>query len=184
MVRPEHPERLPGEEQSGLCTSLAGKTSTVTGTAYAALRASGMDPVTLPSKGFAAKMALPLRSSTSTSIVLDSVTTRFLQPQLNVAGLFPGRRYRSLAPLKTRTSERCSALSAALSHLIAARRPRAIEHLRIVETWSSASCRDGRTGEGWWCLERISDKAEVILSAGSMFVTAEVKTAWEKRNKM
>ena len=64
--------------------------------------------------------------------------------------------------------------------------PRAIEPEKIVETANrlgilaeAAASVDTAMARA---LELAASGGEIVLSAGSMFVTAEVKTAWEKRN--
>jgi dihydrofolate synthase/folylpolyglutamate synthase len=62
--------------------------------------------------------------------------------------------------------------------------PRAIEPEKIVETSTSLGIRSEAAVPVDFALQRALKLAavngEIVLSAGSMFVTAEVKTAWEK----
>ena len=64
--------------------------------------------------------------------------------------------------------------------------PRAIEPEKIVETANRLGVRAEAAAPVEVALARALDLAagggEIVLSAGSMFVTAEVKTAWEKLN--
>jgi dihydrofolate synthase/folylpolyglutamate synthase len=64
--------------------------------------------------------------------------------------------------------------------------PRAIEPEKIVETANRLGIRCEPAAPVATALKRAlelaADSGEIILSAGSMFVTAEVKTAWEKIN--
>jgi dihydrofolate synthase/folylpolyglutamate synthase len=65
--------------------------------------------------------------------------------------------------------------------------PRAIEPEKIVETANRLGVRAEAAASVEVALARALDLAagggEIVLSAGSMFVTAEVKTAWEKLHK-
>ncbi|MBE3118697.1 MAG: hypothetical protein IMZ50_08080, partial [Candidatus Atribacteria bacterium] len=65
--------------------------------------------------------------------------------------------------------------------------PRAIEPEKIVETANRLGVRAEAAAPVEVALGRALDLAagggEIVLSAGSMFVTAEVKTAWEKLHK-
>ncbi len=66
--------------------------------------------------------------------------------------------------------------------------PRAIEPEKIVETANRLGIRAEAAAPVEAALVRALDLAagggEIVLSAGSMFVTAEVKTAWEKMHKL
>jgi hypothetical protein len=64
--------------------------------------------------------------------------------------------------------------------------PRAIEPEAIVQTANGLGIRaetaipvEKALGRA---LELAAGSGDIVLSAGSMFITAEVKTAWEKRN--
>ena len=79
-----------------------------------------------------------------------------------------------------------SALKGQLNLVLATKavHPRAIEPEKIVETATSLGIRSEAAAPVEFALERALELAavsgEIVLSAGSMFVTAEVKTAWEK----
>ena len=64
--------------------------------------------------------------------------------------------------------------------------PRALEPEQIVETARQSGIPAETAERVETALDRALELAEsngdLVLSAGSMFVTAEVKTAWEKRN--
>ena len=66
--------------------------------------------------------------------------------------------------------------------------PRAIEPEKIVETATKLGIPSEAVTPVQVALVRALELAsvsgEIVLSAGSMFVTAEVKTAWEKINKI
>ena len=79
-----------------------------------------------------------------------------------------------------------SALKGRLKLVLATKaiHPRAIEPESIVETANRLGVRAEAAGSVDAALTRALELAagggEIVLSAGSMFVTAEVKTAWEK----
>jgi len=68
-----------------------------------------------------------------------------------------------------------------------ANHPRAVEPEKIVETANRLGLRAEAAIHVEAALARARELAasggEIIVSAGSMFVTAEVKTAWEKSHK-
>ncbi len=166
-------------------------------TAYAALRASGMEISDAAiQKGFA-EVKWPCRFEIvrrQPPIVLDSAHNQdsFEKLAETLQDYFPGRPVILIfgASEDKDIGAMFEALKPHLSRLIATRavHPRAIEPQKIVATAERlgipAEMAEPVEKALACALERISDKAEVILSAGSMFVTAEVKTAWEKRNKM
>ncbi len=80
-----------------------------------------------------------------------------------------------------------NAIKSRLSRVIGTKavHPRALEPEQIVETASRLGIPAERAAHVEAALARalelVTDCAELVLSAGSMFVTAEVKTAWEKQ---
>jgi dihydrofolate synthase/folylpolyglutamate synthase len=83
-----------------------------------------------------------------------------------------------------------SALKGRLNLVLATKavHPRAIEPEKIVESATSLGIRSEAVSPVEFALQQALELAavsgEIVLSAGSMFVTAEVKTAWEKQTNI
>ena len=164
-------------------------------TAYAALEISGLN-VTDDAirKGFAG-VTWPCRFEIvrrEPPVILDSAHNQdsFEKLVQTLEDYFPGR----LVLLIFGSSEdkdiagMLAALKGRLKLVLATKavHPRAIEPEKIVETANrlgvlaeTAASVDAALARA---LELAASGGEIVLSAGSMFVTAEVKTAWEKRN--
>jgi dihydrofolate synthase/folylpolyglutamate synthase len=176
-----------------------------TATAYTALKASGL-AITKKAirKGFAGvtwpcrfeivrhpvlEPGLPRESA----IILDSAHNQDSFDKLaeTLDGTFPGHPVILIfgSSEDKDVAGMLAALKGRLKLVLATKavHPRAIEPEKIVETAKSLGVRAEATASVEAALIRALDLAEgggeIILSAGSMFVTAEVKTAWEKLDK-
>ena len=100
--------------------------------------------------------------------------------------LFPTKAAKTCSSEDKDVNGMLSALRGRLKLILAtkATHPRAIEPEKIVETANRLGVRAEAVVpvEAALSRARVLAKAggEIVLSAGSMFVTAEVKTAWEK----
>ena len=166
-------------------------------TAYAALQASGLQLVEADiCKGFAG-VCWPCRFEIvrrDPPVVLDSAHNldSFEKLAQTLEDYFPGRPVILIfgASEDKDISGMFNALKSRLSRVIATKavHPRALEPEQILEK----AARLGIPAETAAhvelalarALELASGNGEIILSAGSMFVTAEVKTAWENKLRM
>ena len=165
-------------------------------TAYTALQASGLRVSEADiRKGFA-EVRWPCRFEIvrrEPPVVLDSAHNldSFEKLAQTLDDYFPGRPVILIfgASEDKDVTGMFGALKPRLSRVIGTKavHPRAVEPEQIVET----AGRLGITAETSAsveaalarALELVTGNGELVLSAGSMFVTAEVKTAWEKRIK-
>jgi len=165
-------------------------------TAYAALKASGLDiSDEAITKGFA-RVTWPCRFEIvrhEPPVILDSAHNQdsFEKLAQTLEDYFPGRRV--LLIFGSSEDKDVAGMLAALKEklkLVLATKavhPRAIEPEKIVDLANMLGVRAEAAVPVEAALVRALDLAagegEIVLSAGSMFVTAEVKTAWEKHNK-
>ena len=163
-------------------------------TAYAALQASGLDVSDEAIREGFDGVQWPCRFEIVRSeppVIFDSAHNRdsFEKLDQTLEQYFPGRP----AILIFGASEdkdmeaMLSALKGRLSLVLATKavHPRATEPEKIVETATRLGVRAEAAAPVGEALARALELAhsggEIILSAGSMFVTAEVKTAWQNR---
>ncbi len=164
-------------------------------TAYAALQVSGLNiSVEAIARGFA-KVKWPCRFEIvrrEPPVILDSAHNQdsFEKLGQTLEDFFPGRKVILIfgSSEDKDGSGLLAALKGRLKLVLAtqANHPRALEPAIIVATAE----RLGIGAEAVLpveaalarALELAASGGEIVLSAGSMFVTAEVKTAWEKRN--
>ena len=164
-------------------------------TAYAALQVSGLNiSVEAIARGFA-KVKWPCRFEIvrrEPPVILDSAHNQdsFEKLGQTLEDFFPGRKVILIfgSSEDKDGSGMLAALKGRLKLVLAtqANHPRALEPAIIVATAE----RLGIGAEAVLpveaalarALELAASGGEIVLSAGSMFVTAEVKTAWEKRN--
>ena len=164
-------------------------------TAYAALQVSGLNiSAEAIARGFA-KVKWPCRFEIvrrEPPVILDSAHNQdsFEKLGQTLEDFFPGRKVILIfgSSEDKDGSGMLAALKGRLKLVLAtqANHPRALEPAIIVATAE----RLGIGAEAVLpveaalarALELAASGGEIVLSAGSMFVTAEVKTAWEKRN--
>ncbi len=162
-------------------------------TAYAAIKASGLKISDKDiAEGFA-KVKWPCRFEVvrkEPPVILDSAHNgdSFEKLAQTLDDYFPHRE----AILIFGSSEdkdmtaMLSALKGRLNLVLATKavHPRAIEPEKIVETATDLGIRSEAVAPVEFALQKALElsgvSGEIVLSAGSMFVTAEVKTAWEK----
>jgi dihydrofolate synthase / folylpolyglutamate synthase len=163
-------------------------------TAYTALLASGMRLSEADIRNGFAGVRWPCRFEIirrEPPVVLDSAHNldSFEKLAQTLDDYFPGRPVILIfgASEDKDVTGMFNALKSRLSRLIATKaiHPRALEPGQIAETASRLGIPAEKTERVETALahalELVSKDGELILSAGSMFVTAEVKTAWEKR---
>jgi dihydrofolate synthase/folylpolyglutamate synthase len=162
-------------------------------TAYAALKVSGLNVSDEAiRKGFAG-VSWPCRFEIvchAPPVILDSAhnqdsfeklaqTLEDYYPGLSIILIFGSSEDKDVSGM-------LAALKGRLKLVLAtkASHPRAIEPEKIVETANRLGIRAEAAAPVEVALDRALDAAkgggDIVLSAGSMFVTAEVKTAWEK----
>jgi dihydrofolate synthase / folylpolyglutamate synthase len=160
-------------------------------TAYAALKASGLDVSEAAiRKGFA-EVSWPCRFEIvrrESPVILDSAHNQdsFEKLAQTLEDYFPGRAVLLIfgSSEDKDVAGMLRALKGRLKLVLATKavHPRAIEPEKIVETASRLGVRAEAVAPVESALARALELAagsgEIILSAGSMFVTAEVKTAW------
>ncbi|HEY5269667.1 MAG TPA: folylpolyglutamate synthase/dihydrofolate synthase family protein [Anaerolineales bacterium] len=164
-------------------------------TAYAALKASGLNVSDEAiSRGFAG-VTWPCRFEIvrrEPPVILDSAHNQdsFEKLAQTLEDYFPGRPVLLIfgSSEDKDVGGMLAALKGRLKLVLATKavHPRAIEPEKIVETANRLGVRAEAAAPVDAALARALALAagggEIVLSAGSMFVTAEVKTAWEKRN--
>ena len=162
-------------------------------TAYTALKASGLNVSDAAvRKGFAG-VTWPCRFEIvrrEPPVILDSAHNQdsFEKLAQTLEDYFPGRPMILIfgASEDKDVAGMLAALKERLKLVLATKavHPRAIEPEKIVETANRLGVRAEAAAPVEVALARALDLAagggEIVLSAGSMFVTAEVKTAWEK----
>ena len=162
-------------------------------TAFTAIQASGLNVSTEAiRKGFA-DVTWPCRFeivSREPPVILDSAHNQdsFEKLAQTLEDYYPGRAVLLIfgSSEDKDVNGMLSALRGRLKLILAtkATHPRAIEPEKIVETANRLGVRAEAVVpvEAALSRARVLAKAggEIVLSAGSMFVTAEVKTAWEK----
>jgi len=162
-------------------------------TAFTAIQASGLNVCTEAiRKGFA-DVTWPCRFeivSREPPVILDSAHNQdsFEKLAQTLEDYYPGRAVLLIfgSSEDKDVNGMLSALRGRLKLILAtkATHPRAIEPEKIVETANRLGVRAEAVVpvEAALSRARVLAKAggEIVLSAGSMFVTAEVKTAWEK----
>jgi dihydrofolate synthase / folylpolyglutamate synthase len=183
-----------GQESVILRIPLLGQHQVVNAaTAYAALKISGLDiPEESLAKGFA-EVSWPCRFEIvrrEPLVILDSAHNQdsFEKLDQTLEENFPGRPVILIfgSSEDKDMAGMLNALKGRLKLVLASKavHPRAIEPEKIVETAN-------RLGVGAEmvlpveaalsrALELSAGSGDIVLSAGSMFITAEVKTAWEK----
>jgi dihydrofolate synthase / folylpolyglutamate synthase len=161
-------------------------------TAYAALKASGLDVSDAAiRKGFA-EVSWPCRFEImrrEPPVILDSAHNldSFEKLAQTLEDYFPGRPVLLIfgSSEDKDVEGMLRALKGRLKLVLATKavHPRAIEPEKIVETANRLGVRAEAVAPVEAALARALELAagsgEIILSAGSMFVTAEVKTAWQ-----
>jgi dihydrofolate synthase/folylpolyglutamate synthase len=175
-------------------------------TAYAALKASGLDiPDEAIAKGFAG-VTWPCRFEIvrrpvlepglprEPVVILDSAHNQdsFEKLAQTLEDYFPGRPVLLIfgSSEDKDIAGMLAALKGRLKLVLATKaiHPRAIEPEKIIETANRIGVRAEMAAPVEAALTRALNLAaggeEIVLSAGSMFVTAEVKTAWEKLHKL
>jgi len=164
-------------------------------TAYAALKVSGLN-ISDESirKGFAAvKWTCRFEIvHLEPSVILDSAHNQdsFEKLDQTLEDYYPGKRVVLIigSSEDKDISGMLTALKDRLNLVIATKavHPRAVEPEKIIEATNKLGIRAEAVTPVDAALARALDLAvgsgEIVLSAGSMFVTAEVKTAWEKTN--
>jgi len=163
-------------------------------TAYAALRTSGLDISDEAIRQGFEEVSWPCRFEVARReppVVFDSAhnvdsfeklaqTVDYYFPNHRVILIFGASEDKDVAGMLAHLKSRLDYLLA-----VTADHPRALGTGQIVETASKLGVRVEAAASTEAALERaleLSEKGgQVVLSAGSMFVTAEVKTAWEKR---
>ncbi len=162
-------------------------------TAYAALKASGLkigdDAI---AKGFG-EVKWPCRFDIvrkEPPVILDSAHNEdsFEKLDQTLEDYFPNRRILLIfgSSEDKDVSGMLAALKGRLKLVLATKavHPRAIEPEKIIETANKLGIPSEAASPVEAALRRALELAstgrEIVLSAGSMFVTAEVKTAWEK----
>lgn len=164
-------------------------------TAYAALAACGLElSETAIREGFA-RVDWPCRFevvSRQPPVILDSAHNSESCERLaqTLDDYFPGRPVILIFGVSEDkdVAGMLSAFGPRLARLIAARaiHPRALEPEKLVETAHRtgvpAETAAGPEAALARALELAAAGGEAVVSAGSIFLTAEVKTAWEKRN--
>ena len=162
-------------------------------TAYAALKASGLDVSDEAIRIGFADVKWPCRFEILPGepvVILDSAHNldSFEKLDQTLEDYFPGRPVILIfgASEDKDMQGMLALLKSRLTHVLATRalHPRAIEPENIVEMANSLGIHSEMATPVEAALERALEIAGhdggVVLSAGSMFVTAEVKTAWEK----
>jgi dihydrofolate synthase/folylpolyglutamate synthase len=164
-------------------------------TAYTALNLSGLNtPEEAIRKGFA-EVKWPCRfeiASTRPTVIFDSAHNHdsFVKLRETLDEYFPRRQVililgasedKSLAEMLTEIKPKLSLLIATKAD-----HPRALEPEKVIEVADRIQVRAEGVAPVSAALARALELAansdDIILSAGSMFVTAEVQTAWEKIN--
>jgi dihydrofolate synthase/folylpolyglutamate synthase len=165
-------------------------------TAYAALKVSGLNiPEEAIIKGFAGA-TWPCRFEIvrrEPPVILDSAHNKdsFEKLAQTLEDYFPGRPVLLIfgSSEDKDIASMLAALKGPLELVLATKavHPRAIEPDQIVETANRLGVRAEAAAPVEVALTRALELAaggrEIVLSAGSMFVTAEVKTVWEKLHK-
>jgi len=162
-------------------------------TGYAALKASGLKISDEAIRQGFAGVTWPCRFEIvrrEPAVILDSAHNQdsFEKLVQTLEDYFPGRPVILIfgSSEDKDVAGMLSALKGRLKLVLAAKaiHPRAIEPESIVETANRLGVRAEAAGSVDAALTRALELAagggEIVLSAGSMFVTAEVKTAWEK----
>jgi dihydrofolate synthase/folylpolyglutamate synthase len=164
-------------------------------TAYAALKKSGFnlsdDEI---AKGFAAvrwPCRFEIASRTNPTVIFDSAHNEdsFLRLAQTLDEYFPGRKVTLIFGVSEdkHIAAMLTAIKGKLSRLIVTRadHPRALEPEKIIETvrkvgveYESAAPIETALARA---LEIAQNNGSIVLSAGSMFVTAEVKSGYLKR---
>jgi len=164
-----------------------------TATAYSALKASGLEiPEEAIAKGFAG-VTWPCRFEVvrrDPAIILDSAHNQdsFEKLAQTLEDYFPGRPVLLIfgSSEDKDIAGMLGALKRRLKLVLAtkANHPRAVELEKIVETANRLGVQAEMAAPVEVALTRAlilaASGEEIVLSAGSIFVTAEVKTAWEK----
>ena len=165
-------------------------------TAYAALRASGLDVKDVAIRRGFTRVSWPCRFEIvrrEPAVILDSAHNQdsFEKLEQTLEEYFPSRPVLLIfgSSEDKDMAGMLEALKGRLKLVLATKavHPRAIEPEKIVETANRLGIRVETAVPVEAALVRAlnlaSSGGEIVLSAGSMFVTAEVKTAWEKMNK-
>jgi dihydrofolate synthase/folylpolyglutamate synthase len=166
-------------------------------TAYTALKTSGLGITDKAiRKGFS-KVTWPCRFEVvrrEPPVILDSAHNQdsFERLAETLESYFPGHPVTLIfgSSEDKDVAGMLTALKGRLKLVLATKavHPRAIEPEKIVEMANSLGVRAEATASVEAALVRALDLAadggEIVLSAGSMFVTAEAKTAWEKLHKL
>lgn len=164
-------------------------------TAYVALKKSGFNlSDTEIAKGFA-EVRWPCRfeiaSRVSPTVIFDSAHNEdsFQRLSQTLEEYFPGRKVTLIFGVSEdkQIAAMLGAIKGKLSYLIVTRagHPRALEPEKIIETARQVGVESEVAAPVETALARALEIAQnngsIVLSAGSMFVTAEVKTAWQRK---
>jgi dihydrofolate synthase / folylpolyglutamate synthase len=174
-------------------------------TAYVALKKSGFNLSDAEiAQGFA-EVRWPCRfeiaNHANPIVIFDSAHNEdsFLRLAQTLEEYFPGRKVTLIFGVSEdkQIAAMLGAIKSKLSHLIVTRadHPRALEPEKIIETVNSGSIMRPSPNQPnveieaaapietalARALEIARNNGSIVLSAGSMFVTAEVKTAWQRK---
>jgi dihydrofolate synthase/folylpolyglutamate synthase len=164
-------------------------------TAYTALQVSGLNVSDEAIRAGFAGVRWPCRFEVLRAeppVILDSAHNQdsFAKLRQTLEEYFPGRQVILIlgASEDKSLAEMLAEMKPCLRLLIVTKadHPRALEPEKIVETADRLGVRAETAAPVEAALARAlalsAADGSIVLSAGSMFVTAEVKTAWEKRN--
>ncbi|MCX6065247.1 MAG: hypothetical protein NT121_05770 [Chloroflexi bacterium] len=163
-------------------------------TAYAALQKSGFNlSDEIIAQGFA-EVRWPCRfeiASREPTVIFDSAHNEdaFLRLTQTLETYFPGRKVVLILGISEdkHLTAMLNAIKPLIDRLIVTRadHPRALEPEKIVETAKQVGVEVESAAPVETALNRALEIAQnngsIVLSAGSMFVTAEVKAAWQKK---
>jgi dihydrofolate synthase/folylpolyglutamate synthase len=165
-------------------------------TAYAALQKSGFDLSQANIEQGFAQVRWPCRfeiANREPTLILDSAHNEdaFVRLAQTLETYFPGRKVVLILGISEdkHLAAMLAAIKPFINRLIVTRadHPRALEPEKIIEIASKAGLQIESVIPVETALNRALEIAQnngsIILSAGSMFVTAEVKSAWQKKVK-
>jgi dihydrofolate synthase/folylpolyglutamate synthase len=165
-------------------------------TAYAALKASGLDLEDAHIRAGFGNVSWPCRfelaSRENPTLIFDSAHNEdsFERLAHTIQSYFPGKKVVLILGISEdkHLEAMLTAMKGIISRLVITRadHPRALEVEKIVETAKKVTGRYETAAPVEAALARAleisRETGDIIVSAGSMFVTAEVKTAWQKLN--
>jgi dihydrofolate synthase/folylpolyglutamate synthase len=164
-------------------------------TAYLALQKSGFNLSTAEiAKGFAAvrwPCRFEIANRANPTVIFDSAHNEdsFLRLAQALEEYFPGRKVTLIFGVSEdkHIATMLGVLKQKISRLIVTRanHPRALEPEKIIATARQIGVESEAAAPVETALARALEIAQnngsIVLSAGSMFVTAEVKTAWQRK---